>query len=117
MSNSFFLKNLIPHLMNRAENAPSENRPNLPENASNLPPHPLVLESSRPEKKKRMIREWQDKIKEQSGAGKKGNRANKNLDPAQFDSTNWKCLSAAQAATAQYTGRFSLPSRMPKVEN
>jgi hypothetical protein len=112
MSNSFFVKNLIPHLLNRTENAPNSS-PNPRKKA--LPPPPLDLDqASRPEKKKRMIREWQDKIKEQqSGAGKKGNRANKSLDPAQFHSTNWKCLSAAQAATAQFTGWFPLPQQTP----
>jgi hypothetical protein len=73
----------------------------LPFSIENVAPHLF------PEKKKqRLVQVWQDKIREQAGAGKKGNRANKSLDPEQFNTEHWNCLSAAQAATAQYTGQF-----------
>jgi hypothetical protein len=85
----------------------------LPFSIENIAPHLF------PEKKKKMIQAWEDKIKEQTGAGKKGNRTNKNLDPKEFESEHWKCFSAAQAATGQYTGQFPYPlhNYHLKVEN
>jgi hypothetical protein len=77
----------------------------LPFSIENIAPH--LFES--PKEKKKKIQKWQDKIREQTGAGKKGNRTNKNLDPKEFESEHWKCFSAAQAATGQYTGKFPLP--------
>ena len=58
----------------------------------------------KPEKKKQMVRVWKDKCRQQTGAGKKGNRTNITLDPEDFNGPNWTCLSAASAATGQYRG-------------
>jgi hypothetical protein len=61
-----------------------------------------------PEKKKRVIEEWKDKVK-QSWTGKKRPQQtslNANLPTEQFDGPHWKCLSAGELSPGQYTGWF-----------
>jgi hypothetical protein len=64
-----------------------------------------------PWKKKRQyfVKHWIDKIQTGAGQAKKGNRNNKVLDEKQFNGEHHICLSAGQAATGQYTGKFLLP--------
>jgi hypothetical protein len=82
----------------------------LPFSIENIAPHLF------PEKKKKKIQAWQDMIREQTGAGKKGNRTNKKLDPKEFESEHWTCFSAAQAATGQYTGQFPIPMHKSHIK-